>query len=266
MNFIVPSWIWKVLITLALAAGVLYMVFDNGRTYERNIAAAKALELAKANKKVLDAEIERSRAAALDYSVQHQALRDRYDDLNVKMDELRRRTPIVVPAPRRPASAAVPGGYSAPAPTGRGLSAGATGDAQGSAQPQTPAEFPQPHSRLEDDDDEVDPNQSRLVFVAATAEADLDLDAPPRLSLGAVRLWNSALAGVDLPAGACGAAGAPAGACAAASATDFDAAWRNHERNAESCAADRHQLQTLIDYLQQRAAFNQAGAALRPAP
>ena len=72
------------------------------------------------------------------------------------------------------------------------------------------------------------------------------------LSLGAVWLWNSALAGSQQAAGACGidaATGQAAVACAAPSGLPLDAAWDNHLANAQSCAADRLRHQHLIDYL-----------------
>ena len=273
MNFIVPSWIWKVAIALALFAGVAYMVFDNGRTYERAIATVKADKARQAAQERYDKEVERARIAAEDYGVQHRALREKFDNLKETMDDLRRKTPLIVPAPRQLRPAAAAGAPAAPAlprasaPSGTtGLSAGAAAGATGSAQPRTTQEFPPPHSALEPDQADEKFAPAALVFVAASAAAELELaDAPPRLSLGAVRLWNSDLAGIDLPAGACGVAGAADGACAAASGTDLDAAWRNHSRNAESCALDRQRFQALIDYLQQRRAFNAAGAAAREA-
>lgn len=74
------------------------------------------------------------------------------------------------------------------------------------------------------------------------------------LSLGAVRLWNSALAGADVPAGACGADAAAGEACAAGSGLTLENAWVNHAVNARSCDRDRLRLDRLIDYLEQRSA------------
>lgn len=74
----------------------------------------------------------------------------------------------------------------------------------------------------------------------------------PELSLGAVWMWNSALAGADVPAGACGADAATAQACAAGSGLTTADAWDNHETNAKSCAEDRLRHQRLIDYLEGR--------------
>ena len=77
---------------------------------------------------------------------------------------------------------------------------------------------------------------------------------PAQLSLGAVWVWDSALAGADLPAGSCGAADTSFAACAAASGLDLSDAWANHAANAETCAQDRARHQRLIDYIHQRQA------------
>lgn len=70
------------------------------------------------------------------------------------------------------------------------------------------------------------------------------------LSLGAVWVWNSALTGIDTPAGACGAADTTSQACAADSGLGLEDAWENHAANAKSCAQDRLRHQQLINYLQ----------------
>lgn len=72
----------------------------------------------------------------------------------------------------------------------------------------------------------------------------------PQLSLGAVWMWNSALAGADVPAGACGADATSAEACAIGSGLTTADAWDNHTVNAKSCAADRLRYDRLIDYLE----------------
>lgn len=69
------------------------------------------------------------------------------------------------------------------------------------------------------------------------------------LSFGAVWVWNSALAGADFAAGACGAADTTGQACASASGIPLEAAWVNHVANAKACASDRLRHQHLIDYL-----------------
>lgn len=95
--------------------------------------------------------------------------------------------------------------------------------------------------------------------LAADSQHDEAADAPGGsgpdgpsgldLSLGAVWVWNSALAGTDTPAGACGAADTAAEACATASGIPLEAAWANHVANAKSCAIDRLRHQHLIDFL-----------------
>lgn len=47
------------------------------------------------------------------------------------------------------------------------------------------------------------------------------------LTLAAVRLYNAAATGADVPAGACGAAGAPDAACAAGAGIPVGQAWRD---------------------------------------
>jgi hypothetical protein len=76
----------------------------------------------------------------------------------------------------------------------------------------------------------------------------------PRLELSAAALgvWNSALAGAPVPAGACGTAGAPERACAAATGVALEDAWGNHIENAARCRIDRQRLAHLIDFLRKR--------------
>jgi hypothetical protein len=78
------------------------------------------------------------------------------------------------------------------------------------------------------------------------------IDGPPRLSRAAVWLWNSALAGADVPAGACGLADTSVEACAADAGLSLDDAWTNHDINARSCAADRLRHRALIEFLTER--------------
>jgi len=73
----------------------------------------------------------------------------------------------------------------------------------------------------------------------------------PALSLGAVWMWNSALAGQDAPVGACGLADTSEAACAADSGVSLTAAWDNQALNARLCAEDRLRHQRLIDYIQE---------------
>lgn len=84
----------------------------------------------------------------------------------------------------------------------------------------------------------------------AAAPPCINFLARPQLSLGAVWMWNSALAGADVPAGACGADATSADACAIGSGLTTADAWDNHTVNAKSCAADRLRYDRLIDYLE----------------
>lgn len=72
------------------------------------------------------------------------------------------------------------------------------------------------------------------------------------LSLAAVSLWDSALAGHDVGAGACRADDPAGAACAAGSGLELEDAWANHRINAASCAADRARLDALISHLERR--------------
>ena len=65
-------------------------------------------------------------------------------------------------------------------------------------------------------------------------------------------MWNSALAGADHPAGACGLADTSKAACDADAGVTLAEAWANHALNARLCAEDRLNHQRLIDYLTDR--------------
>ncbi|TXI17621.1 MAG: hypothetical protein E6Q67_12975 [Roseateles sp.] len=98
------------------------------------------------------------------------------------------------------------------------------------------------------------PAPSCTLAISPTPRAQLDLAAragSPGLTADAVRLWNSALAGVDVPTGACGADGAPDGACAADSGLTVADAWDNQAANALACRIDRGRLTQLQSYLRQ---------------
>jgi hypothetical protein len=80
-------------------------------------------------------------------------------------------------------------------------------------------------------------------------------DPVPHLSLGAVWMWNSALAGHDVAAGACDAAAAAdeaEAACAQDAGLDLDDAWTNQQENARSCALDRQRFRNLIEFVKGR--------------
>lgn len=71
----------------------------------------------------------------------------------------------------------------------------------------------------------------------------------PRLTAAAVWMWNSALVGINQPAGACSLADTSEAACAAATELTLDNAWANQATNAQLCAEDRLAHQRLIDFL-----------------
>lgn len=104
-----------------------------------------------------------------------------------------------------------------------------------------------PDRRVERSGDPAQP------VVPGDAPRDL-VDRGHRLSLAAVWLWNSALAGTDVPAGACGLADTSVEACAADAGVTVDEAWDNHDLNAKSCAADRLRHRALIEFITERPA------------
>jgi len=96
----------------------------------------------------------------------------------------------------------------------------------------------------------------------AQQDAEVAAAADPELTLAAVSLWNSALAGGDVPAGACRAAGTDDAACAAGSGLRITHAWGDHAANAASCLADRQRASALIALLCKRP--GQPGCANHP--
>lgn len=87
---------------------------------------------------------------------------------------------------------------------------------------------------------------------AAAPEPAAGAEPGLRLTAAAVSLWNSALVGADVSAGACGPDDTAAAACAADSGLTLRDAWANHGINAANCAADRARHAQLIDYLKAR--------------
>jgi hypothetical protein len=111
--------------------------------------------------------------------------------------------------------------------------------------------------------------------INGTQAGGIALSASAGLSLGAVRLWDSALFSTDLATGACGAVGASAGAgaaddqgtdqatgtratgaaplaCAQDSGLTVDSAWDNQAQNARRWAGDRLRFNALIDFIEAR--------------
>lgn len=81
--------------------------------------------------------------------------------------------------------------------------------------------------------------------------------AGPELSVGAVWMWNSALAGhADVPPHSCGAVGPdgkPDPACAAGAGIHLDEAWDNHAENAKRASRNKASCERLMDFLRERA-------------
>lgn len=74
----------------------------------------------------------------------------------------------------------------------------------------------------------------------------------PVLTAGAVWMWNSALAGRDVPSDTCGSADTSESACDVGTDITLDQAWANQRANAKACAEDRLRHQHLIDFLRGR--------------
>jgi hypothetical protein len=168
------------------------------------------------------AEVKRGEVAATHYLDEFTTLKDRYETLHTQATALRQRVPLFAGNGSRPlcptGPLSVAAAIGAPAPSGATASV-----------TDTPA--------------------TQLPDGSAHGAAGLEL------SLGAVWVWNSALAGADTPAGSCGAATAasqPGTACAPSSGLTADDAWANQADNAQSCAADRQRYQRLIDFLKRR--------------
>lgn len=87
---------------------------------------------------------------------------------------------------------------------------------------------------------------------ASAPEAPGVVAMEPVLTAGALWVWNTALAGADVPAGACRSADTSDAACAAETGVTLADAWSNHQANAASCALDRLRQQRLIDHLNGR--------------
>lgn len=95
--------------------------------------------------------------------------------------------------------------------------------------------------------------------VPAPAQPPVHVDQVPAgsglsLTHGAAWVWNSALAGRDVPSGACGLADTSAAACAAGAGIALDDAWDNQALNARICAENRTRHQRLIDFIHNQGA------------
>jgi hypothetical protein len=116
-------------------------------------------------------------------------------------------------------------------------------------------EYKRTHPLLAGADSGVVPNPVMPAMVANVLPASHTAHSgggdDPFLTVGAVWLWNEALALDHSPAGTCGAIGASKASCDAASGISLGNVWENHRVNAQICADNRLAHQRLIDYIQQ---------------
>lgn len=202
---------WAASVLLAAALGSFgYWAGDHNRN---NAWLARQALVERNYRLALETEVLRSNDAAHRLILAQQALQTNYSTLEGQFNDLRARGPLVTFRP----------GICTDAAPARGAAAVA-GVAQAAAQPGS-----------------APPTQA--VAPAGVAAAGVGL------TFGAVWMWNSALAGADTPAGACGAADTASAACAVDAGVDLDAAWSNHITNAQTCAEDRLRHQRLIDYI-----------------
>jgi len=198
------------LIAAALALAWGGCGFYGGYQYNDNAWQARQAQQARAQALAVQAEQLRSQAAARQAIDEQLALQKSYTVLKEKFDEFTRRGPLVVWRSGGGAVCPVDGSSGGASATGQpGANNPESGQGGGSD----------------------------------------DAGAAVSLSAGAVWLWNSALAGADSPAGACGAADPTNPACALDAGVSIAAAWANHAANAQACASDRLRHQRLIDYI-----------------
>lgn len=210
------SYLWAVVAMLVFAAmlfglgALAYHAGDNaGQTRERVIWVKKERDQAEAFAKQLDAEVKRGQQASAALNRSLLTLNDSYTTLEGKYRDVLARVPLLAPSAVRPVRVA---GNPVGSSSGAAQPAGA--DA-GAGQPK---------------------------------RGDVDADRF-RLSLAAVWMWNSSLAGTDVPAHSCGSADTSEQACAADSGLSLADAWANHHANAKSCAVDRERHRALIEFL-----------------
>jgi hypothetical protein len=203
-----------VVMALLLAAAG-FAIHSAGRMQERAAWQQKDAQRATQLAQDLQAEYERGRAASAQYQLGASALQASYLSLEGPSHDLRQRVSLVL-------SSLAVSGHHAQRPAGV-----------------APPAAPGPHT------DAGPPDDTQQIGAVGS---------PHRLSLAAVWLWNSALAGTDVPAGACGLADTSVEACAADAGLTVDDAWTNHDINAKSCAADRLRHRALIEFLTERPA------------
>lgn len=211
---------WVILLLVLAWGGAGYWAGDHQRN---NAWLAKQAAIDRKDHQNYVAEVERSNAAATNFALEYAAMAKQFSTLERQLDDARKRTPLAVY--RHQSGNPVGNGSRCPVVGGLALA---------------PSLVPAPADAPSGADAPV---AGPLDAAPAVRPDDL------ALSLGAVWLWNSALTGVNTPAGACGAAGAPESACAVDAGLGLEAAWDNHALNAKTCALDRLRHQRLIDYL-----------------
>lgn len=231
---VAPAWWMKAALLLGVAALMAYAVHDmRSSAYQRGVLAerarlvqAQADALATATRE--SARLGRQMAA----TAQAEAQASRANEAALRVELRRRdRTPLLVSVAGQHCRAAAGPGPDAAAPGAArdpalaAVAAAAAVPPTGSAGPGLAVPALLPHHLLPDAD---------------------------RLTLAAVSLWDSALAGRPVPAGACRADDLAASACAAASGYSLADAIDNHLSNATACREDRARHRALIAYLQAR--------------
>lgn len=209
-----------VLVVAIAVGGLLATGYQWGAGRERAAHQREAARAASLAQERVDAELLRGQEAAASLVAERATHIANYQYLERAFNELHaaRRVPIVAAHRAAGLGRAEPAGRPQPAAPAAGLPGGSAPAAEAGDAPAGPA--------------------------AAAGSG--------YLSAGALWVWNSALTGVDQPAGACGAADTSEAACAPATGATLEDAWRNHAINARLCAEDRLNHQALIDFVRNR--------------
>lgn len=202
-----------------------------GAWLQASRSAATALQQAKADTAAVQATTVQATAAVAAVGADVAAIRA---NAAIVTERVRHAAPLIA---SQPAGAGSPRGVHAAVAAGLGaVGPGLRVPAAGGAGPVSDADM-----------------RGRTAEPAGPADDAGDSGAGGRglvLSLAAVSLWNSALAGQVVPAGSCRADDPASAACAAASSASIEDAWVNHAANAAGCAEDRARYARLIDFLQ----------------
>lgn len=217
MSNTIKGWLYLAIAVVAIVilAGIAGWIYEAGITKERAAWQGEEVQRQADLTKQLQAEYERGKAASTRYQLGASALQTNYLQLQGPANDLRTRVPLVLPAAVRRAVPSCRDEHVA-------------GDLGHAPAVQAPVAEP--------------PGEVR------SRPGDVD----QRLSLAAVWMWNSALAGADTPAGSCGLADTSSEACASDSGLSLDDAWENQRVNSQSCAADRLRFRSLIEFLNER--------------